>query len=92
MTSTTNVKSGRGLSDGVVSELATYWEVLPGHEDELRAATERFSAVLHQVPPEKNIHTGLRDAAPRDLRQREADDVGHDVRERMGPLLRGLRP
>ena len=45
----------------MISELATYWEVLPGHEDELRAATERFSAVLHQVPPEKNIHTGLRD-------------------------------
>ena len=41
--------------------MATYWEVLPGHENELRAATERFAAVLHQVPPEKNIHTGLRD-------------------------------
>jgi hypothetical protein len=61
MTTTTNVKSGRGLSDGVVSELATYWEVLPGHEDELRAATQRFAAVLQQVPLEKNIHTGLRD-------------------------------
>ena len=61
MTGTTNVKSGRGLSDGVVSELATYWEVLPGHEDELRAATERFSETLHQVPLEQNIHTGLRD-------------------------------
>jgi len=61
MTTTTNVKSGRGLSYGVVSELATYWEVLPGHEDELRAATARFAAVLAQVPLEKNIHTGLRD-------------------------------
>ena len=61
MTITTTVKSGRGLSCGVVSELATYWEVLPGHEDELRAATARFADVLAQVPLEKNIHTGLRD-------------------------------
>jgi len=61
MTTTTNVKSGRGLSYGVVSELATYWEVLPGHEDELRAATARFADVLAEVPLEKNIHTGLRD-------------------------------
>jgi hypothetical protein len=61
MTTTTTVKSGRGLSYGVVSELATYWDVLPGHEDELRAATERFADTLSQVPLEKNIHTGLRD-------------------------------
>ena len=61
MSSTSNKKSGLGLSDGVVSELATYWEVLPGHEDELRAATQRFAAVLSAVPLEKNIHTGLRD-------------------------------
>jgi len=61
MTTTTNVKSGRWLSYGVVSELATYWDVLPGHEDELRAATVRFADVLAQVPLEKNIHTGLRD-------------------------------
>jgi hypothetical protein len=61
MTTTTNVKSGKGLSDGVVSELATYWNVLPGHADELRAATQRFAEVLRQVPLEKNVHTGLRD-------------------------------
>jgi hypothetical protein len=39
MTSDVTTKSGKGLSYGVVSELATYWQVLPGHEDELRAAT-----------------------------------------------------
>ena len=61
MTTTISKKSGKGLSDGVVSELATYWNVLPGHEDELRAATERFADTLRQVPVEKNIHTGLRD-------------------------------
>ena len=61
MTSAVTTKSGKGLSYGVVSELATYWEVLPGHEDELRAATQRFAAVLSAVHLSKNIHTGLRD-------------------------------
>jgi hypothetical protein len=61
MTTITSGKSGKGLSDGVVSELATYWNVLPGHEDELRAATQRFADVLRQVDRDKNIHTGLRD-------------------------------
>jgi hypothetical protein len=61
MTTMTNAKSGKGLSDGVVSELATYWNVLPGHEDELRAATQRFADTLHSAGLEKNIHTGLRD-------------------------------
>ncbi|WP_406354458.1 hypothetical protein OHB56_18220 [Streptomyces sp. NBC_01635] len=62
MTTKINVKSGKGLSDGVISELATYWNVLPGHEGELRAATQRFADVLRQIPPDKNIHTGLRDS------------------------------
>ncbi|MEV7859457.1 hypothetical protein AB0O86_11605 [Streptomyces hirsutus] len=62
MTTKINMKSGKGLSDGVISELATYWNVLPGHEDELRAATQRFADVLRQIPPDKNIHTGLRDS------------------------------
>jgi hypothetical protein len=61
MTSAVTTKSGKGLSSGVVSELATYWNVLPGHEDELRAATQRFANVLRQVDRDKNIHTGLRD-------------------------------
>jgi hypothetical protein len=60
-TTTTNKKTGGGLSDGVVSELATFWNVLPGHEDELRAATERFAETLRSVPRDKNLHTGLRD-------------------------------
>jgi hypothetical protein len=61
MTATISKKSGQGLSDGVVSELATFWEVLPGHEDELRAATERFAATLRAIDRDKNLHTGLRD-------------------------------
>jgi len=61
MTSESNTKSGLGLSDGVVSELATYWEILPGHEDQARAATERFANTLRAVDRDKNLHTGLRD-------------------------------
>lgn len=62
MTSAVSTKSGKGLSYGVVSELATYWHVLSGHEEALRAATERFANVLDAVPHEVNIHTGLRDS------------------------------
>jgi hypothetical protein len=61
MTTSISKKSGKGLSDGVVSELATYWSVLPGHEDELRAATQRFADTLRSVDRDANIHTGLRD-------------------------------
>ena len=91
MSSTSNKKSGLGLSDGVVSELATFWEVLPGHEDELRAATERFAARSRGRPGQEPPHRPA-GPAPRDLRQRDPADVGHDVRERLGPLLRRLRP
>lgn len=61
MTTANSQKSGKGLSDGVVSELATYWHVLPDHEDELRAATQRFADTLRGVDRDANIHTGLRD-------------------------------
>jgi hypothetical protein len=61
MTTANSQKSGKGLSDGVVSELATYWHVLPGHEDDLRAATQRFADTLRGVDRAANIHTGLRD-------------------------------
>ena len=54
-------KSGKGLRDGVVSELATFWEVKPGHEEALRAATERLANTLKNAPVELNIQTGLRD-------------------------------
>ena len=61
MTTANSQKSGKGLSDGVVSELATYWNVLPGHQDELRAAAQRFADTLRAVDFDANIHTGLRD-------------------------------
>jgi hypothetical protein len=60
MTTTSNKKSGMGLSDGVVSELATYWDVLPGHEEELRAAIMRFKQSAQ--PGDKSVFekVGLR--------------------------------
>jgi len=54
-------KSGKGLRDGVVSELFTIWDVKPGHEAELRAACERLATTLKNAPVELNIQTGLRD-------------------------------
>jgi hypothetical protein len=55
-------KSGKGLQEGVMSELATFWNVKPGHEDELRAAAGRFGEILHKSPPKEVQRTGLRDA------------------------------
>ena len=54
-------KSGKGNRDGVISELATFWEIKPGHEEEMRAATERLANTLQNAPVELNIRTGLRD-------------------------------
>src|SRR5688572_9039348 len=54
-------KSGKGLRDGVVSELFTIWDVKPGHEEELRAACERLATTLKNAPVELNVQTGLRD-------------------------------
>jgi hypothetical protein len=54
-------KSGKGLRDGVVSELFTIWDVKPGHEEELRAACERLATTLKNAPVELNVETGLRD-------------------------------
>jgi hypothetical protein len=53
-------KSGKGNRDGVVSELSTFYEVIPGHEEELRAACERLANTLKNAPPEAHIDTGLR--------------------------------
>ena len=54
-------KAGKGARDGVVSELATFYEVKPGHEEELRAACERLANGLKSLPVEVNVQTGLRD-------------------------------
>jgi hypothetical protein len=54
------IKSGKGLSDRTTSELATFFEVRPGHEEELRAAVKRFETHIRDTPPAETIHTGLR--------------------------------
>jgi hypothetical protein len=54
-------KSGKGIRDGVISELATFYEVLPGHEDELRAACQRMADTLRGLSMELHLKTGLRD-------------------------------
>jgi hypothetical protein len=45
-------KSGRGQSDGVVSELSVVFTVKPGHGQDLRAACERFQQMLRDKGPE----------------------------------------
>jgi hypothetical protein len=54
-------KSGKGLRDGMISELFTIWDVKPRHEEELRAACERLANTLKNAPVELNVQTGLRD-------------------------------
>jgi hypothetical protein len=41
--------------------MAGFWDVRPGHEDELRAACRRFIETVRNVDPEKGTRTGLRD-------------------------------
>ncbi|MFI6360121.1 hypothetical protein ACIBJF_48035 [Streptomyces sp. NPDC050743] len=61
MTATLTKKSGKGRTDGVVSELAAYFHVKPGHQEELRAACQRFVEELRRQDPAETIKTGLRD-------------------------------
>jgi hypothetical protein len=53
-------RSGKGLRDGVISELAACFDVLPGHEEELRSAVRRFTEVVRDLDPDEGIRTGLR--------------------------------
>jgi hypothetical protein len=57
-----SVKSGIGLADGVVSELASFWHVLPGHEQQLRETTEAFANRLHEMSLTDSMKTSLRDS------------------------------
>jgi hypothetical protein len=51
------VKSGKGIRDGVVSELTVFFGVEPGHEEQLRAACQRFTDGLHAAGPESHLKT-----------------------------------
>jgi hypothetical protein len=52
-------KSGKGLSDGVVSELAAYFTVKPGHEEQLRADVQPYNDSL-SADKSVTMKTGLR--------------------------------
>jgi hypothetical protein len=55
-------KSGKGNSHGVVSEVSAYLTVKPGHEEEARAACQRFGEMLKKSDWKDIQKTGLRDA------------------------------
>lgn len=61
MNTTQNKKSGKGMSQGVVSELSTFFTVRPGHEQEMCAAVERFNAWLREMGPDLHLKIGLRE-------------------------------
>jgi hypothetical protein len=54
-------KSGKGTVHGVVSELTAIFGIQPGHEEQLRAACERFGEVFRNADPSVHQKTGLRD-------------------------------
>ena len=54
-------KSGKGTMHGVVSELTAIFGIQPGHEEQLRAACERFGEVFRNADPKVHQRTGLRD-------------------------------
>jgi hypothetical protein len=59
MTSAVTKKSGKGLSDGVVSELAAYFTVRPGHEEQLRTDVQPYNDAL-SADKAATMKTGLR--------------------------------
>jgi hypothetical protein len=62
MNTTLSKKSGKGISDGVISELTAFFGVKPGHEEALRAAVARFADVIRKFDPQETQKTGLRDS------------------------------
>ncbi|MFE2467794.1 hypothetical protein [Streptomyces mirabilis] len=62
MTASITKKAGKGRTEGVVSELATYFHVKPGHEQEVAAACQRMCEALRQGDIAATIKTGLRDS------------------------------
>jgi hypothetical protein len=61
MTTMLSKKSGKGISDGVISELTAFFGVKPGHEEQLRAALVRFADMIRNLDPKANEKIGLRD-------------------------------
>jgi hypothetical protein len=61
-TTPTTVKSGRGTRHGAVSEMAAFFDVIPGREEALREACARFGEALRGTDPVATRKTGLRDS------------------------------
>jgi hypothetical protein len=61
MTITLSKKSGKGLSNGVMSEISAFFHVKPGHAEQLYAAIQRFGAAAHGLGPNARKSGGLRD-------------------------------
>ena len=61
MTITLSKKAGKGSNDRVISEMATFFTVIPGKAEELRAACERFAATALKGDPKVIQKSGLRD-------------------------------
>ena len=79
MTATITKKAGKGSGDRVISEMATFFTVIPGKAEELRAACEQFAATALKGDPKVIQKSGLRDTAACALQQRSAAAVGHDL-------------
>src|SRR5689334_1938019 len=62
MTATVTKKAGKGSGDRVISEMATFFTVVPGKAEELRAACERFAATALKGDPKVIQKSGLRDS------------------------------
>lgn len=58
---TLSKKSGKGITDGVISELTAFFGVKPGQEAQLREALVRFSDMIRNLDPKANEKIGLRD-------------------------------
>jgi hypothetical protein len=61
MTSAFSKQVRKGLSDGVTSEVDAYFDVIPGHQEELLAAVRRFTEAVRDLDPKSGIGIGLRD-------------------------------
>ena len=61
MTTAITKKGGQGTTDGVISELFTVWDILPGHQEEVRAATQQMAEAVRNLDPAVSAATGLRD-------------------------------
>ncbi|MFN8662894.1 MAG: hypothetical protein U0075_26100 [Thermomicrobiales bacterium] len=57
---TATMKSGLGMTSGVVSELTAFLTVKEGHEADLRAAAQRFNAKIDGAPREALRKIGIR--------------------------------